>query len=147
MGWQIAPALLNFTGVSGHAASATSVYLSLSLLVSHGAPRRRRLLVVGATSCLVLLIAASRLVVKVHSPSELVFGVALGIVTTLLFARGLATAGKLPRPLAGRPWMALLLALVMLAANGKPAPTQDLLMRIAMSLSGRSSVYGRLQPL
>lgn len=147
MGWQITPALLNFTGVSGHAASATTLYLTLALLYSHAAPHRKRLLVIGGTLCLVLLIAISRLAIKVHSPSEVVAGVALGIISALLFARGFHTPAANSRPLAGRPLVTVLLVLVMLATNGRPAPTQDLLTKIAMSLSGRSTVYGRTQPL
>lgn len=147
MGWQIAPLLLNFTGVSGHAASATTLYLSLALLYSHAAPHRKQLLTIAASLGLVLLIAISRLAIKVHSPSEVIAGVALGIIAALVFRRGFRPPAAGTRPLRGRSLVALLLMLIMLATNGTPAPTQDLLMQIAMTLSGRSTVYGRTQPL
>jgi undecaprenyl-diphosphatase len=74
----------SFSFPSGHSSGAASVYLPLAVvLVSllHGLPSR---VVVAAASLLCLAVAASRVSLGLHYPSDVVAGVALGALVTCL---------------------------------------------------------------
>ncbi|HYJ29733.1 MAG TPA: phosphatase PAP2 family protein [Allosphingosinicella sp.] len=70
---------------SGHAANSTMVYLSLALLLTTGYPRRA--IAVWSAVWLAILIGASRLVLGVHWPSDVIAGWAFGLAWTLLLLR------------------------------------------------------------
>ena len=70
---------------SAHAADATLVYLSLALLLTQTWPRRA--LALWAATWLAIIIGASRVVLGVHWPSDVVAGWAFGLFWTLLLFR------------------------------------------------------------
>ncbi|HWT13116.1 MAG TPA: phosphatase PAP2 family protein [Allosphingosinicella sp.] len=70
---------------SGHAANATLVWLCLAMLLPRGA--RSRALAVWAAVWLALAVGASRVVLGVHWPSDVIGGWAFGLFWTLLLLR------------------------------------------------------------
>lgn len=76
---------------SGHATGSAAVYAVLLLLIMPRLARRRRTLAVAAVLLLVIGVAASRLMLGVHYPSDVLGGLALGFGCA-------ATATLLTRP-------------------------------------------------
>ena len=70
---------------SGHAANSTMVYLSMAFLLTSTYPRRS--LAVWGAVWLVVLIGASRVVLGVHWPTDVIAGWAFGLFWTLLLLR------------------------------------------------------------
>jgi membrane-associated phospholipid phosphatase len=144
MGWNISPPLLNFTGVSGHSASAAALYLAAATLFSAGRTARARMLALGVTLAAVIAVGMSRIMIKVHSGSEVTCGLLLGAAAAWWFGRALAQEGD---DLRARYLPLVLASLLFLGANGQPAPTNGLLMQLAQTLSGHDYVYTRSIPL
>jgi undecaprenyl-diphosphatase len=70
---------------SGHAANSTMVYLTLAFLLT--ATSSRRTLAVWGAVWLAVLIGASRIVLGVHWPTDVIAGWAFGLFWTLLLLR------------------------------------------------------------
>lgn len=70
---------------SGHAANATMVWLTLALLLPRG--NRARALAIWGAVWLALAVGASRVILGVHWPSDVIAGWALGLFWTLLLLR------------------------------------------------------------
>jgi undecaprenyl-diphosphatase len=89
---------------SAHAANATMVYLTLALLLGRG--RRWRGLGIWVAVWLALLIGASRVLLGVHWPSDVIGGWAFGLFWTfLLFAlSGYPLDDGTPRAVRHSPW-------------------------------------------
>jgi membrane-associated phospholipid phosphatase len=144
MGWNIAPPFINFTGISGHSASATAVYLTAAFLFSNEKSERTRMLAIAAAIVFSIVIGLSRLAIKVHSESEVVIGLLTGAVAAWCFCR--AFDGS-KRTLRGKYVFVALSVFMLMGTTGKPAPTQGLLQDVAQMLSGRDMVYYRTIPL
>jgi membrane-associated phospholipid phosphatase len=140
LGWGIGIRSLNFTGISGHAMTATSTLTVAGYLT--GDRYSKFVATLGAClGCVIaLMIAISRIVLGFHSPAEAVIGSALG------FSIAMATIGMIrEHPKAATvPFIFVfsLLALVIIL-HGKEAHTDDLISRIAHYLSGRSIPFTR----
>jgi membrane-associated phospholipid phosphatase len=141
MGWGIGSQAINFTGVSGHALMATSVYGTGLWLVLQR--QRRAFRVTGVVVGLVAgaLIGLSRLVLDAHSPAEVLAGFLLGAVVSLGFVRLSRCCSALPN----RPPLALVAVSAMLTVGtyGDHAPTQPFLTKVALRLSGHPQPYTR----
>lgn len=70
MAWGIGPPGLNYTGFSGHTALAIFVWPSLAGIFARNASPRQRMAAIAAGVLIGIAVAASRLALKVHSPSE-----------------------------------------------------------------------------
>jgi membrane-associated phospholipid phosphatase len=106
IGWGLGIESLSFTGFSGHAMRAAAVFPVALFLLAHqtGGWWQRALVLAGAL--LAVGVAAARVQVGAHTPSEAVAGCLLGLGTAALFmAHALATAARLAgsgRPAAAR---------------------------------------------
>lgn len=145
MAWGIGPPGLNYTGFSGHTTLAILVWPSLAALLTRDAtPNARRIAL--AIGCVIGTgVAISRLVLKVHSPSEVWLGAALGILVMTWFVRGVRPTG-LAWKSHGRQRV-LLLALGAIAlfglCYGRVFPSQHVLKDVALWLSGHRDVFTR----
>ena len=141
LGWCIGSARFNFTGFSGHTAIAASVWpVALWLVTSHAAPRVRQA-AVATGWLLAAAIGVSRLAILAHSPSEVASGWLLGVTVSACF---LWAAGRRLLPRLWWPVVVLSFMVPMLFQEpGKPAQTQGLLERIAVTLAGIERPYTR----
>lgn len=141
MGWGIGIASLDFTGFSGHSAMAASVWPVALWLFAARARHGTRVALVCLGWLLAGGIGVSRLVLDAHSPAEVVTGLALGFAVSASF---LALQRRSGHPsMRGTLVVASLLLLVALRDPGVPAPTQHLLERIAVRLSGTERPFTR----
>jgi undecaprenyl-diphosphatase len=75
----------SFAFPSGHSANATMVWLSLALLLA--TPGRGRTVAVWAAVWIAIAVGASRTMLGVHWPSDVIGGWAFGLFWTLLLLR------------------------------------------------------------
>ncbi|WP_326533337.1 phosphatase PAP2 family protein [Pseudorhodoferax sp.] len=141
LGWGLGSATLDFTGISGHATMATSVItLALWLPFAHRGPRVQAAAL--ATGLAIgVLVGISRLVLRAHSPSEVVAGCLLGALVAWLPVVWPRVAARRLR----HRWVPVALAasLLMTPQLGRPAEAHGLVVRMAMQVSGRNAVFER----
>ena len=143
-GWGVGIEAIDFTGISGHATLACSV-IPIGFFL---AARRAGPIVAGAALTAGFaagaVIGFSRVALYQHSWSEVVAGCGLGSLTAVLFltlAREVRGAARVPTPL-----LAAAAASVVLVLHGTHAPSERLITRIALRLSGHESPYMRAYP-
>jgi membrane-associated phospholipid phosphatase len=159
MGWGIGVRSLGFTGFSGHATRAAAVFpVALFLLLDRQGRRRlerrslnragghaerrkegwqRAAAVAGAV--LAAAVAAARVEVNAHTPSEAIAGCLLGLSAAGLFiARCRAARDWSPQPL-----LLGLLAATMLLPRADPVNSHQWLTAAALKLSGRDRIWLR----
>lgn len=145
MAWGIGPPGLNYTGFSGHTTLAILVWPSLgALLARDGVARARRIAI--AVGCLIGAgVAVSRLVLKVHSPSEVWLGVLMGAAVMTWFVRGVKPAPGESRASVRQRVLILALGTVAIfgLCYGRVFPSQHVLKDVALWLSGHSDVFTR----
>ncbi|CAG9169408.1 phosphatase PAP2 family protein [Cupriavidus respiraculi] len=142
MGWGVGLPAVDFTGFSGHSVMAAAV---LPVVLHRLAPKRPAWTALAAAAAGVVLavaVSVSRLVLGVHSPSEVAGGLALGLGASVwCIALSHARARRATPPVA----VALVLAFVVgLPASGASAPTHRWLEQIAVYLSARDKPFGRV---
>jgi len=139
LGFGIGIAALDFTGFSGHSMYATAILPVLAAIIAGRAGA-----VVG--TLLALLITYSRVNLGAHSTSEAIAGMVLGAA-----AAGWTLADYLAHPGAVRaPWWLPLLLVAWLAfvpLRAPPSRTHDVVVSLALKLSGRSRPYTRFEQL
>lgn len=121
IGWGIGIASIEFTGISGHAMRATSIALALIAVTLQKQSDLWRGAGLAAGLAFGMAIGFSRLVIQVHSISEVVAGCVLGAIVGLAFER--MTRDKLIT-LDRRTLVIGVIALLPLLAL-KPAPTES----------------------
>jgi membrane-associated phospholipid phosphatase len=122
--WGIGSARLDFTGVSGHSALASVFWPVMGWLVTQKCSPSTRRPAITLGVALAFAIGISRLALEVHSVSEVVSGMVVGLIASGWFLRGVR-----PRPTA-TPVMVALIAIfcaMVLLGHGKPAPTTALI--------------------
>jgi membrane-associated phospholipid phosphatase len=145
IGWGVGISWLDFTGISGHSLFAASAYpLLLRLLLSYQSPGWQRVAWIAGFA-LAAVVAVSRVMVGVHSMSEIVAGFALGSLVGLLSIthwRVRDVAPSLVMPLVVVMWFALHLPVP--HRGGMPAvDTHGIVTRLALALAGRDAPYTR----
>lgn len=139
-GWGVGIASINFTGVSGHAMFATAIYpLLFRTAVSTIAPSWHRAALLAGFG-LGAVVAVSRVAIGAHSWSEVVIGFAVGAAASLV-TLALARVPRAPVPRWMVASLALWIALATVAAP--PSPTHGMVVRLALTLSGRDVPYTR----
>lgn len=139
IGWGVGIRALSFTGFSGHATRAATVFPVALFLLVERQPRRVRLAAVAAGSLLAVAVALARIRIGAHSPSEAVAGCVLGLGAAALFlARARAAQDCSPRPL-----LLGLLAATILLPHADPVYSHQWVTAAALKLSGRDRVYLR----
>ncbi len=140
IGWGLGWAAIEFAGFSGHAMRAAAILpvLLYVMLINAEAPIRRAGVAVGVG--LALLIAFSRVAIGFHSVSEAVLGSLLGLGVAFSFiwlarrARGLVLE---------RTLVVLSLCGLLFTPQIRPVPTELLLTRAALYLSGHDRPFTR----
>jgi membrane-associated phospholipid phosphatase len=141
IGWGIGIHPLDFTGASGHAMRAMALAPVALYLILQNAPRHLRAAGVLTGFAFGMLIGISRIVLRAHTVSEVVAGWLLGAAVSIAF---ICIAGSLqktvftPTRIAGG-----LLALFLLAAFGRPFPTQYWLTKVSLYVSGHDKPFVR----
>ncbi|HEV7814957.1 MAG TPA: phosphatase PAP2 family protein [Janthinobacterium sp.] len=140
IGWGIGVHSLQFAGFSGHAMRAGAVLpvFLFVLLKEAGVFWRRAGVLAG---CVVaILITMSRLVLGYHSTSEAVTGCLLGFMVAFAFI-WLAGAG---RDFAiSRGLVALSFGSLLFTPRAEPVPTEQLITRAALFMSGHERPFSR----
>jgi len=140
LGWGLGIALLDFTGISGHALLASSVLpVFFSWLL---AADQRRYSAPGVALGLLasLGVGGSRVVLGAHSGSEVVIALVLGMAVSVLALHALEA--PVERPGFAR-FSTLILFLALGTTTANYLPTHDWEVRLSMLLSGRSKPYTR----
>ncbi|WP_018182141.1 bifunctional DedA family/phosphatase PAP2 family protein [Kaistia granuli] len=75
-----------FSFPSGHATSSAALYASIAWLATHNAPFRWKVVVFALAGLLVAAIAASRVYLAAHWPSDVLAGLALGSALAAIYA-------------------------------------------------------------
>ncbi|WMJ68980.1 phosphatase PAP2 family protein [Stenotrophomonas sp. 24(2023)] len=138
MGWGIGIKTLDFTGISGHAAMASSIYPVAAWLCAGGRSSRPGAWAM-AGAVLAIAIGYSRLPIGAHSPAEVAAGLMLGLSAAALTLRRICPG---PAIAGWKPLLAVFLAvLVPVAMQG--VRTHELIGRLAMALSERDHALQR----
>lgn len=132
-GWGIGIASIDFKGFSGHAMRAASIMPALMYLLLQRWTQKSQAIGLWFGIGFAIAIGISRLVLGVHSVSEVITGLLLGLLISLSFIR---YCSRQPLIVFRHGFLvtALLLLLPLLAL--KPAPTESWIVRIAIALAG-----------
>lgn len=139
-GWGLGSAVLDFTGASGHSLLASAV---LPVFFRLRAPASRPVLRHVGTAFGVLLalaVGVSRLKLDAHSISEVLAGWALGFAVS---AVALSALGSTVRQSGWARLAPLALLLVFIPTFGGIVPTEDVLDKVALRLSGQTHPFRR----
>jgi membrane-associated phospholipid phosphatase len=145
IGWGIGFPELDFTGISGHSMFASAVYpLLFGTLLAPRATRAGGSLAVAAGFLLAFLIGISRVMIGVHSVSEVVAGLLAGGIVSVLVL-GLV---RMPRLSTGPIVPAVLVLFVAVMPVHAPASmTHSAVTRLSLLLSGNKEPYTRADML
>jgi membrane-associated phospholipid phosphatase len=140
LGWGIGIASLNFTGISGHAFLATAIIPIVFYSFSGGFQEKAKNIGFWIGLILSLFVGISRIVLGMHSLSEVVSGWVLGL-TVCVFA---LSAIKFYEKRYSYLHLATMVFLVALGSTTPNyLPTHDLEIRLALTLSGHEKAFTR----
>ncbi|MEO8598852.1 MAG: phosphatase PAP2 family protein [bacterium] len=140
IGWGIGIPALDFTGFSGHAMRAMAVIPVLFFLVLQNSSMATRRIGVLGGILLGVLIVFSRVIVHAHSPAEAVLGGMLGTAVSLGF---IALSCTREKPLLNRALIAATIIGLIGMSYVEPVPSQSVLVKVALALSGHDQPYTR----
>lgn len=143
--WGIGNAELDFTGFSGHSALSACFWPVLAwLLTARLATPGLRRSAIAAGYLLALAIAVSRLMLEVHSVSEVVSGLTVGATGSAWFLRGTRTDAHDRHPTMAAAFLALAsMAALTITLHGKPAPTTHWIETTTMQMLGITTPFTR----
>lgn len=133
VGWGIEIASIDFRGFSGHAMRAAAIAppIAYLLMQPRGPVMRRNGFLIGVSFAIAICI--SRLVLGVHSVSEAVSGLLLGLLLALVFVM-ICERSRIVQ--FTRTSLVIGLFLLLPILNARPAPTQGWIEQVAMHLAG-----------
>lgn len=140
MGWGVGIASISFAGFSGHAMRASAVLPVLFyLLFKHLRPSMLGF-GVALGALLAVLITISRLELGMHPLSEAAGGSLLGFAIAWIFIR---QAQKMKEFTIPPVLIGLGLCGLLVAPHVEPVPTEELISRVALMLSGHDQTFSR----
>jgi len=140
LGWGIGIASLNFTGVSGHTLLATSIIPILFFAVEDNSQSKFKNFGLYFGLLLSLTIGLSRIVLGMHSISEVVTGWLLGLVVCSV---ALSAIKSHRYSLAYLQFTVLILLLGSGTTTSNYIPAHDMEIKLALFLSGHDKPYSR----
>lgn len=140
MGWGLGIASLDFTGISGHTLLATSILPVLFNVISGKSESQPRYLGVWAGLILSTGVGISRIVLGMHSVSEVVAGWIIGMVVCGVALSALENRAQQPGYLR---FSGLILLLAFGSTTSNYLPTHALEIRLALQLSGHDKLFTR----
>lgn len=140
IGWGIGNASLDFTGVSGHSLLATSILPIL--FFSIGADKHHKLMNIGLWLGLLLgfAVGVSRIVLGMHSLSEVLAGWFLGLIVCCI---AIYYIKRHHQGLAYLQLLAICLLLGFGSTTPNYIPAHDMSVRLALYLSGHDEPFTR----
>lgn len=140
MGWGIGISSIQFAGFSGHAMRAGAVLpvLSYVALKNASAPVRRGAVIAGIA--LAMLISFARWMTNEHTISEVVSGCLLGLGVAGVFFWSAKDSGRL---VVSRVLVLASLGALLLTPRVEPVPTEVMIAKVALRLSGRPKPFSR----
>lgn len=143
--WGIGSAELDFTGFSGHSALSACFWPVWAwLLVARAKSPAIRLGAVVAGYLLALAIAVSRLMLEVHSVSEVISGVAIGTAASAWFLAAVRAGRQQSLPTTAAAFLALaFMAVMTITLYGRPAPTTHWIEASTMRMLGITTPFTR----
>lgn len=138
IGWGVGVESVAFAGISGHAMRAAAVYPVALYLLAYGGGAPLRLAALAAGVVLAVLIAISRVVINVHSVSEVVTGCLLGFTVAAAFL-WYARSGR--TLVMSRVLGLLCLPVLLIAPRVEPIPTEMWITRAALYLAGHQQPH------
>ncbi len=140
LGWGIGIRSIDFTGFSGHAMRSAAIFPVLFFLLVAWLHTGSRSLAAFFGLLLATLIAGSRIMVHAHSFSEALSGLLLGTMTSLVFLYHIRHRTELKiHPVLG----VISLVSLLFPPQMTPVPTQSILIRTALFISGHQTPYIR----
>ncbi|WP_158801698.1 phosphatase PAP2 family protein [Acidisoma sp. L85] len=145
LGWGLGIPALRFAGISGHAMLACSIMPIAAYFISRRAGVRTRIAAALLGFAVGVAIGISRVALSAHSWSEIVAGCALGGLVALVYLR----FAWLPLRAAFNWWPIIGAgATVLIAAlAGVRAPSEHLIVQMALHLSRHDEPYARPGPV
>jgi membrane-associated phospholipid phosphatase len=140
MGWGIGIALLDFTGVSGHTLLATSIFPILFFSAYGGGQQKIKNIGLWLGLILSFVVGISRVVIGVHSISEVIAGWGLGLMVCGLVLN--AIQNRYQR-LANLQLIGLICVVGLGLASPIYLPTHDMITKLALFVSGHEKPYKR----
>ncbi|QQN35704.1 phosphatase PAP2 family protein [Rahnella aceris] len=136
LAWGIGSSSFNFTGFSGHTTMSATLWPVIFWLIGQRfKPDRRRLMITAAGYFIAILVGISRIALHAHSVSEVISGLILGSLCSIIFIS--TQNGRDMRYFTFTPLVILLIIPLSLMSFGKKAPTQQLLEHIATQITGK----------
>jgi len=145
LGWGLGIPALRFAGISGHSMLACSIMPIAAYVISRRAGVGTRIAAALLGFAVGVTIGISRVALSAHSWSEIVAGCGLGGLVALFFLR----AAWLPLRAAYNWWPVIGAGAVVLivAVAGLRAPSEHLIVQMALHLSHHDEPYGRPGPV
>jgi membrane-associated phospholipid phosphatase len=140
LGWGIGIASLDFTGISGHSLLATSILPILFFSVGGGAQTKLRNFGLWFGLLLGFAVGVSRVVLGMHSVSEVVAGCLLGLIVCSLAIYTMKNQRY------GLVYLQLIILSLLLALGSTTPnyiPAHDMSVRLALFLSGHDQPFTR----
>jgi membrane-associated phospholipid phosphatase len=150
-GWGVGIALIDFTGISGHAMLATAVLPALAAAMTVRLSLQMGAVAVGIAFVVAIAVGLTRIELGAHSLSEVLLGWGVGLVVAVLVLRALYAARHVfsaeSRFLLS-PWplvVANAMLLIATAPRGGRAglETHGLVIQLALWVSGRAEPFTR----
>ena len=140
IGWGVGIQAIDYTGFSGHAMRAATVFPVLGFLIAKRQSNVVQMAIIVSAIGLSLMVGLSRLVLEVHSPSEVIAGWLLGFAISAYF---IYSINHWDEVFSSRLLLIFLIVPFFFLNNFGATPTQRWLVEMSLYLSGSNQAYTR----